>query len=205
LLLGAVESTLIGLHDALVSACVSKAYGITIILFTIGIKTLTRPLNAVQMESTLKMQYMSARLKQIQAHNKDSPTVKNQMIAQLYKDEKSNPLLGCLPALVQIPVWIALYRTVLKLAKENLLKESYHTSYNLYCTDSGSKENLLNESYRTSYNLNCTDSGSWHIVTCLARTTKRGASPTNAASVALDPAHLQPAPISCDVSSDAPS
>jgi YidC/Oxa1 family membrane protein insertase len=183
LLLGAVESAFIGLHDALVSACVSKAYGITIFLFTISINTLTRPLNAVQMESTLNMQYMSPGLEQIQAHNKDSPTVMNQIIAQLYKDEKISPLLGCLPALVQIPVWIALYRTVLQLAKENLLKESY----------------------RTSYNLNCTDSGSWHIVTCLARTTKRGASPTNAASVALDPAHLQPAPISCDVSSDAPS
>jgi YidC/Oxa1 family membrane protein insertase len=122
---GVVETALIGLHDALVSAGVSNAYGITIILFTIGIKTITFPLNSAQMESTLKMQSMSPRLKKIQADYKDNPTVMNQMIAQLYKDEKINPLLGCLPALVQIPIWIALYRTVLNLAKENLLNESF--------------------------------------------------------------------------------
>lgn len=73
----------------------------------------------------MKMQALSPRLKQIQADYKDNPQVLNQMTAQLYKDEQVNPLAGCLPVVLQIPVWIALYRTVLNLAKENMLDESF--------------------------------------------------------------------------------
>ncbi|CDF35881.1 unnamed protein product [Chondrus crispus] len=71
------------------------------------------------------MQALSPRLKKIQADYKDNPAVLNQMTAQLYKDEQINPLAGCLPVLAQIPVWIALYRSVLNLASDDLLKESF--------------------------------------------------------------------------------
>jgi YidC/Oxa1 family membrane protein insertase len=104
---------------------VPGAYGVTIILFTVGIKAVTFPLNYKQMESTMKMQALAPRLKKLQADYKDNPQVMNQMTAQLYKDEQINPLAGCLPVIIQIPVWIALYRTVLNLAKENLLDESF--------------------------------------------------------------------------------
>lgn len=120
-----VETLIVSLHGALSKAGIPGAYGLSIILFTLGIKALTFPLNFKQMESTMKMQALSPRLRKIQADYKDNPQVLNQMTAQLYKEEQINPLAGCLPVFAQIPVWIALYRSVLNLAADNLLDESF--------------------------------------------------------------------------------
>ncbi|KAI0560447.1 Membrane insertase YidC/ALB3/OXA1/COX18 [Gracilaria domingensis] len=120
-----VETAIVSLHGRLSAAGVPGAYGLSIILFTVVIKAFTFPLNFRQMESTMRMQAISPRLKKIQAEYKDNPQVMNQMTAQLYKDENINPLAGCLPVIVQIPVWIALYRSVLNLAADNLLNESF--------------------------------------------------------------------------------
>ena len=49
----------------------------------------------------------------------------NQKIAAIYQDNAVNPLAGCLPSLIQLPVFIGLYRSVLNLAKENKLDESF--------------------------------------------------------------------------------
>lgn len=46
------------------------------------------------------------------------------MTAKLYKDEEVNPLAGCIPTLIQLPVFIALYRGLLELAKQDKLEES---------------------------------------------------------------------------------
>ena len=121
----AVESAIVALHARLSAAGVPGAYGLSIIAFTLGVKALTFPLNYKQMQSTMKMQALTPRLKKIQADYKDNPTVLNQMTAKLYQDEQVNPLAGCLPVFAQIPVWIALYRSVLNLASDNLLNESF--------------------------------------------------------------------------------
>lgn len=120
-----VENAIVYLHGRLSAAGIPGPYGLSIILFTVIIKAITFPLNFRQMESTMRMQAIAPRLKKIQADYKDNPAVMNQMTAQLYKDEQINPLAGCLPVLVQIPVWIALYRSVLNLAADNLLNESF--------------------------------------------------------------------------------
>lgn len=124
-LVNLVEASIVSLHSNLSSAGVPGAYGFSIILFTLIIKAVTFPLNFKQMESTMAIQAVAPRLKKIQAEYKDNPAVVNQMTAQLYKDEKINPLAGCLPVLVQFPVWIALYRSVLNLASENRLDEAF--------------------------------------------------------------------------------
>merc|ERR1719291_711454 len=49
----------------------------------------------------------------------------NQKIAEVYQNEGVNPLAGCIPAIIQLPVFIGLYRAVLSLAKENKLDESF--------------------------------------------------------------------------------
>lgn len=122
---GLVESCIVLLHDTLEQKNVPGAYGVSIIAFTVIVKALTFPLNKQQMESTMKMQALTPRLKKIQAEYKDNPAVMNQMTAQLYKDEQINPLAGCLPVFAQFPVWIALYRSVLNLAADDLLNESF--------------------------------------------------------------------------------
>lgn len=120
-----IEIALEYIHASLRGAGVPGAYGVSIILFTVLTKVVTFPLNFKQMESTIRMQALTPRLKAIQSEYKDNPAVVNQMTAKLYKDENINPLLGCLPILVQFPIWIALYRALQNLAKADLLNEAF--------------------------------------------------------------------------------
>lgn len=120
-----IESCITAIHNVLASIGIPGAYGLSIISFTLIVKALTFPLNYRQMESTMKMQALAPRLRKIQADYKDNPAVMNQMTADLYKNANVNPLAGCLPVFAQIPVWIALYRSVLNLASENALNESF--------------------------------------------------------------------------------
>lgn len=63
------------------------------------------------MESTVNMQALAPRVKEIQERYKGRPQDEMQMeVARLYQQAGVNPLAGCLPTLVTIPVWIGLYR-----------------------------------------------------------------------------------------------
>jgi YidC/Oxa1 family membrane protein insertase len=64
-------------------------------------------------------------VKEIQAKYASNPEVMNQKVAEVYQTNEVNPLAGCVPSIVQIPVFIGLYRSVLDLAKENRLDESF--------------------------------------------------------------------------------
>jgi YidC/Oxa1 family membrane protein insertase len=64
-------------------------------------------------------------MKEIQTTYQSNPEVMNQKIAELYQTNNVNPLAGCIPSLVQIPVFIGLYRAVLDLAQRNLLDEPF--------------------------------------------------------------------------------
>eukprot|EP00287_Rhodomonas_sp_CCMP768_P007006 CAMPEP_0196724660 /NCGR_PEP_ID=MMETSP1091-20130531/6413_1 /TAXON_ID=302021 /ORGANISM="Rhodomonas sp., Strain CCMP768" /LENGTH=452 /DNA_ID=CAMNT_0042066803 /DNA_START=28 /DNA_END=1386 /DNA_ORIENTATION=+ len=120
-----IQGCLVGIHGALKGAGVPGAWGLSIALFTIFIKGVTYPLNYKQMASTIQMQAMQPKLKALQARYANDPQTMNEKTAQLYKDEEVNPLAGCLPTLVQIPVFIGLYRSVLELAKKDMLEESF--------------------------------------------------------------------------------
>jgi YidC/Oxa1 family membrane protein insertase len=64
-------------------------------------------------------------VKEIQTTYASNPEVMNQKIAALYQAEKVNPLAGCLPAIVQLPVFIGLYRAILNLSQDNKLNEAF--------------------------------------------------------------------------------
>merc|ERR1719163_2337470 len=104
---------------------VQNGVGPSIVLFTLLVKGITFPLNYQQISSTTKMQAIQPRTKEIQAQYKDDPNTMNMMIQQLYQENDINPLAGCLPSLAQIPIFIALYRSLLNLAKENALDEPF--------------------------------------------------------------------------------
>lgn len=120
-----IESLLQFLHGALASIGVGNAWGVSIIAMTIVIKALTFPLTKSQLESTNRMQALQPTIKGIQAKYQSNPEVMNQKIAEVYQTNDVNPLAGCIPSLVQIPVFIGLYRAVLGLAKDNKLDESF--------------------------------------------------------------------------------
>jgi len=114
------------IHSTFVSVGLdSNAWGISIIFLTLTIKLLTFPLTKSQLESTQKMQALQPTLKEVQAKYQSNPEVMNQKIAELYKTNDVNPLAGCIPSIVQIPVFIGLYRAVLDLANQNELDESF--------------------------------------------------------------------------------
>ncbi len=101
------------------------AYGPSIIIFTILVRILLFPLTYQQLYSTQKTQALTPKLNEIRQKYADNKDLQNQMVALLYQETKVNPLAGCLPALFQIPVFLALYRSFLNLASENKLTEPF--------------------------------------------------------------------------------
>ncbi|HOV64938.1 MAG TPA: YidC/Oxa1 family insertase periplasmic-domain containing protein, partial [Spirochaetia bacterium] len=84
-------------------------YGVAIVLLTVFIKALLYPLTKKSMYSTSKMQTLSPKIADLQKKYKDNPQRLNQEMAALYKREGISPLSGCLPLLLQMPVFFALY------------------------------------------------------------------------------------------------
>jgi len=84
-------------------------YGIAIILVTLVVRLLMFPLTKKGSESTLRMQALSPKIKEIQAKYKDNPQKMNAEMAEFYKKEGYNPLSGCLPMVIQIPIFFAMY------------------------------------------------------------------------------------------------
>jgi len=88
-------------------------WGWAIIVMTIMIKAAFYPLNAAAARSMGKMKLVAPKLKSLQEQYKDDKQALQVKMMELYKQEKINPLGGCLPIVVQIPVFIALYWVLL--------------------------------------------------------------------------------------------
>lgn len=89
-------------------------WGWSIILVTIILKAVFFPLSAAGYKSMANMRRVQPRMITIKARYKDDKAKLNQAMMQIYKEEKINPLGGCFPILVQIPVFIALYWVLLE-------------------------------------------------------------------------------------------
>ncbi len=88
-------------------------WGWAIVLLTILVKTLFFPLQAASYRSMARMKAVTPRLTAIRERYGSDRAKMNQAMMELYKTEKINPLGGCLPIVVQIPVFIALYWVLL--------------------------------------------------------------------------------------------
>ena len=84
-------------------------YGIAIILVTILVKALMFPLTKKGSEGTIRMQALSPQIKEIQTKYKENPQRMNAEMAAFYKREGYNPLSGCLPMLLQFPIFIGMF------------------------------------------------------------------------------------------------
>ena len=84
-------------------------YGVVVVLFAILIKLVTYPLMAKQLRSSKKMQEISPLMNQIKVKYKNNPTVQQQKMAALFQEHKINPLAGCLPLLIQMPVLMSVF------------------------------------------------------------------------------------------------
>ncbi len=88
-------------------------WGVAIILLTVLIKLAFFPLSAASYRSMAKMRVVAPKLQRIKEQYPDDRQKLQQAMMELYKTEKINPLGGCLPIVVQIPVFIALYWVLL--------------------------------------------------------------------------------------------
>ena len=88
-------------------------WGVAIILLTVTIKAAFYPLSAASYRSMARMRILAPRLQKLKDQYGSDRQRMNQAMMELYKTEKINPLGGCLPVVVQIPVFIALYWVLL--------------------------------------------------------------------------------------------
>jgi YidC/Oxa1 family membrane protein insertase len=88
-------------------------WGVSIILLTFLIKLVFFPLSAASYRSMAKMRLVAPKLEKIKQQYADDREQLNRAMMELYKTEKINPLGGCLPVIIQIPVFIALYWSIL--------------------------------------------------------------------------------------------
>ena len=99
--------------------------GIAIILLTILIKIVFMPLSLKMLRSQKQMQDIQPKIKELQEKHKDDKQAQAQAVMQLYKEHNVNPLSGCLPLLVQIPILLAVYRVIMNGFKPETLDLLY--------------------------------------------------------------------------------
>lgn len=88
------------------------SYGLAIILLTILIKILVYPLTKKQLQSMKAMQRIQPQMKKLQEKYKDNPQVMQKKLMELYQKEGANPMSGCLPMLIQMPILMGMYYTL---------------------------------------------------------------------------------------------
>ncbi|MGI8984489.1 MAG: membrane protein insertase YidC [Acidimicrobiales bacterium] len=95
---------------------VIASYGVAIALLTITVRIFLIPLTTKQVKSQQAMQRIQPELKRLQAKHKNDRQKLNEEMMKFYKENKVNPLAGCLPILLQAPLFIVLYRLILDLS-----------------------------------------------------------------------------------------
>ena len=100
---------ILGAFYSVTSAAGLESYGYPIILLTILIKLVTYPLTVKQVKSMKAMQEIQPKMKKIQEKYKNNPQMLQQKTGELFRNAGVNPLAGCLPLLVQMPILMGMY------------------------------------------------------------------------------------------------
>jgi YidC/Oxa1 family membrane protein insertase len=114
-----------------------KNYGIAIILVTIAFKLAFWPIAQKGLKSMKNMQKLQPKMVKLKEKYKDDPAMMNKEVMNLYKTYKVNPLGGCLPMILQIPVFFALYKVLL------MCIELRHAPFMLWITDLSAPDRLM--------------------------------------------------------------
>jgi len=112
--LGSLWGSLVKFFDEILkfSYGFTHNYGISIILMTILIRLILYPLMQKQMVSMREMQKIQPLMKEVQERYKNNKEKLNQELMKLYKEHKVNPMGGCLPLLIQMPILILLFQVL---------------------------------------------------------------------------------------------
>lgn len=105
-------------------ASITRNYGVAIIVFSLLITLLTSPLTLISVRSMKKMQTLKPEVDRIMAQHKGDQMKANQAVFALYREHRVSPMSGCLPVLLQMPIFIALFQAMshfIKLRGESFL------------------------------------------------------------------------------------
>jgi len=111
-------------------------FGVAIICLTLIVRGLMYPIAQKQFQSMAAMRKLQPKMKALQERYKDDKPKLQQEMMQLYKDEKINPAAGCLPILLQIPIFYALYKVLL------VAVEMRHQPFALWINDLSAPDHL---------------------------------------------------------------
>ena len=89
------------------------SYGLGIILLTVIVRMAMWPLGVSQQRSMRTMQMLQPKMKAIQERYKNDPQMMQKKMMDFYKEHKFNPMAGCFPLLIQMPIFILLYSYLL--------------------------------------------------------------------------------------------
>jgi len=129
-----INSAIYGLYNVTV-AIGFPSYALAIIFITIILKVLLYPLMAKQMKSMMNMQEVQPKLLDLQKKYANNPEKLNQEMAKLYKEYDVNPMAGCLPMLIQMPILIGLYTALREYQFEPIEHATFFWVNNLNAPD----------------------------------------------------------------------
>lgn len=101
------------IHFLKILASYVGSYGVAIIILTLIMRAAMWPLNVSQQRNMRAMQTLQPKLKAIQERYKNNPQLMQQKMMEFYKEHKFNPMGGCLPLLIQMPIFILLYTSLM--------------------------------------------------------------------------------------------
>src|SRR3989338_6669559 len=114
ILVNPIFNVLLAFYTALEAIHIPGALGLAIILMTVLIRLIVWPLTTAQLKSAKKMADLKPHMDRLKVEHGHDKTRHQQELSKLYKEHGVNPLAGCLPLLLQIPIFIALYQVLFK-------------------------------------------------------------------------------------------
>lgn len=127
-----VATVLRGIHFLLsqvLAPSSGPAWGLSIVLLTVCVRLVLFPLFVKQIKSQRRMQELAPKIKELQTRHKGDRETLNTELMKLYKDNNANPISGCLPLLLQLPVFFALFSVIRE------FKPGAHAKYGLSAED----------------------------------------------------------------------
>ncbi|MEL7155617.1 MAG: YidC/Oxa1 family membrane protein insertase [Actinomycetota bacterium] len=158
---------------------VGGSVGYAIILLTAAVMTLLMPLTIRATRSTIKMQEVQPKLKELQKKHKDDKQTLNQELMALYSENGINPVGGCLPMLAQLPVFLVLFRVLSGLTRR--VRETHYFAISDHARTQAGGQSIPGETFDPNYL-----SPNSELYVDLSRSTEMSFGPFDLALEALD-------------------
>ncbi len=104
-------------------------WGLAILIITVIFRVLVAPIMHKQIKSSFQMQKVQPLMQEIQKKFADDPVRQNEEMQKLYAETKFNPLAGCVPMLIQMPIFLAMFQTLREIGSSH--PDTSYTFYNL--------------------------------------------------------------------------